>query len=393
MGPLSGVRVVELASAHAAYAGKLLADYGADVTVVEPPGGHESRWFEPFAGDVVDSERSLWWWHYNTSKRSVVVDLDDPAGAASFGDLVADADIVLEGEAPGALAARGLDYGDLRTPSLIWVAVTPYGRTGPRSDYAFTDLTVLADGGVVWMCGYDDHSLPPVRGGGNQGFHTASLFAANAALTALLHRMAGGPGQFIDVNMHACANVTTETGTYEYLVAGETVQRMTGRHANVYPTTPSIAEAGDGRLVHTGVPPRAAREFENLLGWLADLGLTDEFAETFFLEMGRERGGVRLDEITTDPEAAAIFNAGREALRFIASRVDSYDFFIDAQNHGMAAGILYAPEEVLSDPHFVARGFPTPVDHDGETVTYPGLPVAFRGTPGRITRAPRLGEV
>jgi len=390
--PLEGIRVIEIASAHAAYAGKLLADYGADVTVIEPSGGHASRWFEPFAGDVPDPEHSLWWWHYNTSKHSRVLDLDDEDGRAALVDLVAGADIVLEGEPPGELSRRQLDYADLRTDELVWVSVTPYGRRGPRADDAFTDLTVLADGGVVWMCGYDDHSIPPVRGGGNQGFQTASLFAAMAALTAIVHRDAGGPGQFVDVSMHAAANITTEAGTYEYLVAGETVQRLTGRHANVFVTTPSIAAAADGRAVHTGVPPRSVREFEKMLVWLDDLELTDEFTETFFLHMGVERGGVRLDEIATDVEAGAIFNAGREVLRFIAGRLGSYEFFREAQEHGFAAGIVYAPEEVLGDPHFIGRGFPTPVDHDGETVIYPGLPIAMLGSPGRITRAPRLGE-
>ena len=73
-GPLDGLRVVELASEHAALAGKMLGDLGADVIVVEPPGGHASRTYGPFADDVDDPERSLWWWNYNTSKRGVVLD-------------------------------------------------------------------------------------------------------------------------------------------------------------------------------------------------------------------------------------------------------------------------------------------------------------------------------
>ena len=96
-GPLAGLRVVELASEHAAFAGKMLGDLGADVIVVEPPGGHPSRAYGPFVDDVADPERSLWWWHYNTSKRGVVLDLDTDDGAEEFRRLAAGADIVLEG--------------------------------------------------------------------------------------------------------------------------------------------------------------------------------------------------------------------------------------------------------------------------------------------------------
>ena len=81
-----------------------------------------------------------------------------------------------------------------------------------------------------------------------------------STLTAWLQREVSGLGQLVDVNMHAAVNVTTEAATYEYLVAGNTVQRMTSRHAGVNPTTTSIAPAGDGRLIHTGVPPRSANE-------------------------------------------------------------------------------------------------------------------------------------
>jgi crotonobetainyl-CoA:carnitine CoA-transferase CaiB-like acyl-CoA transferase len=394
-GPLVGVRVVELASDHAAYAGKLLADYGAEVILIEPPGGHRSRSYEPFAGDEPGGERSLWFWHYQTSKQSVVLDLDAADDRARFTSLVATADIVLEGETPGYLATRSIDYPDLRLsrPDLVWVSLTPYGRSGPRSGDVATDLTVLADGGPMWNCGYDDHSLPPVRGGGNQGFQTGSLFAVMSALTAWVYRSRTGVGQFVDVSMHAAANVTTEAGSYDYLVAGRTVQRMTGRHAGVRVTTSSISPAADGKMVHTGVPPRGTREFVAVLEWLDELGWRDDFPESFFLVMGVERGGVSVTEINSDPEAQAIFNAGRECLRFLASRLPAYDFFRGAQQHGLSTGVVLAPEEVLADPHFVARGFPVVVDRgDGTSVTHLGLPVAMRGSPGCIRRAPLLGE-
>src|SRR5438874_12744667 len=108
-GPLSGLRVVELASDQAAFAAKMLGDLGAEVIVVEPPGGHRTRSYGPFVDDEPNPERSLWWWYYNTSKLGVVVDIATALGAAMFTKLVATADIVIEGEPPGRLATLGID--------------------------------------------------------------------------------------------------------------------------------------------------------------------------------------------------------------------------------------------------------------------------------------------
>jgi crotonobetainyl-CoA:carnitine CoA-transferase CaiB-like acyl-CoA transferase len=396
-GALEGVTVVELASDAATFAGKLLADLGADVVLVEPPGGHRSRAYGPFAGDVADPERSLWFWHYHTSKRGVVLDLDGADGAAAFRRLAAGADVVLEAEPPGRLAALGLDHGDLRpaNPRLVWTSLTPFGRDNPRSAEQATDLTVLAGGGPVWSCGYDDHSIPPVRGGGNQGYQTGSLFAVMGTLTALLVRDVTGEGQHVDTSLHAAANVTTEAASYEWLVARKTVQRQTARHAATHPTANTDALCADGRQVNTGVPPRSTAELEGLLRWLDDLGGRERFDDHVLLQLGVERGGVQIHEIFDDAEAMAIFGAGREAVQFIASQVSAYDFFVGAQTLGLACGIIYSPEEVLADPHFVDRGFPVPVEHPelGCSVTYPGAPFHLPRSPWRIRRrAPRLGE-
>src|SRR6185312_203419 len=231
MSALAGFRVIELANERIAFAGKLLADMGADVILVEPPGGDPARAFPPFLDDSPGPERSLWWWHYHTSKRGVTLNLDRPEDRRRLEALVGGADILLESEPRGRLAALSLDYDDLKAvrPELIFVSMTPFGRSG--SDAPATDLTLLAGGGPAWSCGYDDHALPPVRGGGNQGYHTACHFAAMSALTALFWRLSSGEGQFIDVSMHQAQNVTTEAGSYSWLVARQTVQRQTGRHA------------------------------------------------------------------------------------------------------------------------------------------------------------------
>ncbi len=392
-GPLDGLRVVELASEQAAFAGKLLAGLGADVVLVEPPGGAPMRWFGPFVDDVVDPTRCLWWWHYEAGKTGVTVDLEDPAGAEEFRRLCAGADVVLEGEPPGRLERLGLDEPQLRAEhdALIWVSVTAFGRDNPRADEPFADLTVLAGGGPVWNCGYDDHSLPPVRGGGNQGYQTASLHAAVATLVAVLHRDETGAGQLVDVSMHAAANVTTEAGSYSWLVANETVQRQTCRHASVHPTQVTITHDREGRFVPTGIPPRSGKEFQILLEWLDALGWRDEFPESFFLELGVERGGVSFGQIASDPEVAAIFGAARDALVFIAQRLTAYEFFLQGQSRGLTLPVVYAPEEVMEDPHYHARGFPVEVWHDElrRAVAYAGAPFHLHGSPWRLdTPAP-----
>ena len=392
---LQGLRVIELASEGGAFAGKMLADLGADVIVVEPPGGHRTRTYGPFVdGRDGDPEASLWWWYYNTSKRSVVIDLDTARGRQDFSNLVATADVVVEAEPPGRLAAFDLDHPRLRgvTPSLIWVSVTAFGRRGSTTDVPMTDLTILAGGGPVWNCGYDDHRLPPVRGGGNQAFHVASTFAVMGALTALLARDQTGHGQHVDVSMHAAANVTTESGSYVWLVDRGTVQRQTGRHAATVQTMESQVIAADGRYVCTGFPPNEANDFQTMLDWLDDLGLREEFPDWVLLQLGVERGGVEFRRFAADPEATAIYAAGRDAMCFVASRLSAYDFFVGSQQRDFQCGIVYAPEEALNDPHFVARGFPTTVPHPelGRDIVYPGAPFKSSIDGWRIQRRPPL---
>jgi len=400
MGALQGYRVVELSSDGSAFAGKLLAELGADVIVVEPPGGSGQRRYGPFAGDEAGPERSLHWWHYNLAKRSVVLDLDDDTpgvGRDLFRRLVATADVLLESERPGRLAALGIDYADLRAsqPGLVHCAITPFGRSGPRSGEHATDLTVLAAAGPVWSCGYDDHTIPPVRGGGNQGLQTAGVWGAISVLTALLHRDNGGSGQFIDVSMHAASNVTTEMATYGWLVARREVQRQTGRHASPRPTDDTQVLCADGRYLNTGVPPRRPAEFKALYEWLVELDLTEEFPLAVLLEMGGTYEHIGIAEIEEDPMIGEVFGAGRDAVALIAGRLPAQEAFVGFQRRGLPVGAVLAPEDIVTDPHFVARGFPMPVHHDDldRTFTYPGASVKLNGSPaGVAVRAPHVGE-
>ena len=398
MTALTGIRVLELANERIGFAGKLLADMGADVILIEPPGGDPSRGYPPFLDDQPGADRSLYWWHYHTSKRGIVLDLDDAADRELFKRLAATADVLLESEPTRRLAALGIDYADLSIlrPELIHVAVTPFGRQDPKSDLPATDLTVLAGGGPVWSCGYDDHSLPPVRGLGNQGYNIGCHFAVMATLTAVLHRFASGSGQFIDVSMHAGANVTTESGSYAWLVKQSIVQRQTGRHASSVPSGETQVLCADGRYANTGVPPRTPREFASLHAWLRQLGLEAQLPEAVFLEMGANwEGPFDLSRLGQDDTITAVFSAGREALKLIASQVSADAFFLGCQRAGLPAGAINAPEEAFENEHFKARGFHVEVVHEdlGRTFRYPGAPYVLPASPWRISRrAPKLGE-
>jgi benzylsuccinate CoA-transferase BbsE subunit len=305
--------------------------------------------------------------------------------------------VLVEGEDPGRMAALGLDYPDLApgNPGLIMASVTPFGRDMPRNDEQAIDLTLLAGGGPVWNCGYDDHSLPPVRGGGNQAFHIGSTWAVMGALTAVLARDVTGRGQHVDVSMHAACNVTTEMATYGYLAAQETVLRQTGRHAMSTMSMPTQMECADGKFVTTGFPPRSQRDFESLVDWIEALGFRDEFPETMLLDLAIERGGVSIAEMATDDLARDIFGAGREALCFIAERIPAEEFFIGGQTRGLACGVVASPEEAFETEHIKARGFQVEVEHEalGRSVRYPGAPFLMAASPWRIARrAPFVGE-
>ena len=278
---LDDVRILEVGGELGGWCGKLLADMGATVVKVEPPEGEETRRYPPFYNDEPDKNGSLYFWHYNTNKQSVTLDIESETGRDLFLRLAAGADVVIDSSAPKYLDSLGLGYERVSevAPDIVFAAVSPFGQDAPFSEYASTDMTALAFGGPVWSCGYDDHSIPPVRGGGNQAYHTVCHFAAIGVLTALVHRQFTGEGQFIDVNMHAAQNVTTEGAVYHWLVAGDTVQRQTGRHSSPTPTANVQIVCGDGRYVNIGFPARTEEQWLHLLAWLDEHGLVGDLAK------------------------------------------------------------------------------------------------------------------
>ena len=148
---LSPYRVIDLSNEMGILCGQMLADLGADVIQVEPPGGSSARQTGPWLDDVPGPERSLFWWAYARNKRSLVIDFDDPSEIEVLRQLATGADFWIESEQPGRLAAIGLGYEDLAAlnPGLVYVSITPFGQTGPKAHWQATDLTQIAAGGAA----------------------------------------------------------------------------------------------------------------------------------------------------------------------------------------------------------------------------------------------------
>jgi crotonobetainyl-CoA:carnitine CoA-transferase CaiB-like acyl-CoA transferase len=196
---LSPYRVLDLTNERGQLCGQILGDLGADVILVEPPGGSRSR-RGPFYKDEPHPDRSLYFWAFNRNKRGITLDLDSADDRAKLKRLVAGADFLIESETPGYLAERGLGYKDLSAinPALIYLSISAFGQEGPKAKYAESDLTVVAAGGPLLLTG--DADRPPVRITSPQAFLHAGADAAAAALIAHHERLRSGLGQYIDVS-------------------------------------------------------------------------------------------------------------------------------------------------------------------------------------------------
>jgi crotonobetainyl-CoA:carnitine CoA-transferase CaiB-like acyl-CoA transferase len=393
---LADLRVVELSGQYTGVGGRVLAELGADVIVVEPPGGSPHRSRPPFVDDEPGADRSLRWWSANIGKRGVTIDLDTSDGVETLRRLIGTADIVIAAGDQLAEGAVGYDHSKVGHDGLIWLSVTPFGLHSVRADEPVTDLTMLAGGGPIWNCGYDDHSLPPIRGAGDQAANIAGMYCAIGALVALAHRDQTGRGQLVDVNVTAACNVTCEQTTYHWLAVQGVCVRQTGRHAHSVPSAPVQVRCADGLYATTGVLPRKPQDFARLHAWLDELGLTEQLPEAVFLELGAEREEpVDLAAIGEDDETTAIMSAARDAIRLIAGALPAKEFFTTSQQRGFPSGAVLSPDAAFDDAHTAARGFQVPVEHPelGRTVTYPGVPYIFSGTPAKTpARPPLVGE-
>ena len=273
-GPLSGLRVLELADETGQFCGKLLGDLGAELVKIEPPGGEPCRRIGPFLDDIPHPERSLSFWYYNTSKRGITLDPETADGRELFSRLAATSDVILETFRPGFLESLGLGYEALReqNPGLILCALTPFGQTGPWRDYLSSDLLHMAAGGEMASSGYDEADVPnapPIAPGGGNAWHMGGHFAYMAIMAALVYRTVAGHGQYIDASIHEACALTTEAAIANYVYRGEVLRRQTGRHHAAGPTPRTQFRAKDGiyvcALVAGRLNPRYIKELADLL--------------------------------------------------------------------------------------------------------------------------------
>ena len=348
--PLDGVRVVDLSCNVAGpYASYVLAQFGADVVKVEPPGGDPSRQFGPFPHDVPNPECSGLFLHLNRNKRSVVLD------AARDGDailkLAASADIVIEDFAPGRAAGWGWGYEALNAvqPRLVVASITPFGQTGPYRDYRGSELTLQAIGGPLVTNGHADRE--PLKLGGHYAHYHAGLTAALALLMAHRRAEATGVGDWIDLAVFECQAGCRDRRTIQ-LTAASYTGRCGGRLRTLQRTF--------------GIGVRKCED-----GWVNIMGA------------GAKRMP-RLLEMIEAPnaeEANPLLLTARERETFEQVYVDwlgarpKREIVTLAQAHGLLAGAFNTIADVAHDPHYRQRGAWDEIEHPvAGRLTYPGRP-------------------
>ncbi|HVS15659.1 MAG TPA: CoA transferase [Thermoanaerobaculia bacterium] len=376
--PLSGVRVVELASdllggVAVAYAGKLLADFGADVVKVEPPDGDPARREGAFPPEAAgDPERSALFLYLNTSKRSIALDPGAPADRAVLSRLVERADVVLDDRLDGDLGALGVDRDAVRErrADAIHATITPYGLSGPRAGLPAGELTVTHAGGLGNLLPQRAESIAraPLKLGGRQVAYHGGLAAALAILGALHGRRRGGPGRRIDVALEEVilALMSPYPPLTRYL--GSTWCRVPDR-----PPAMGRVRAEDGWLILNALDDHHFAIFRGLMGdpeWCAG----DEWLSLAY-------------------RAHHLMDVADRIDRW-ASRQRKHELHERAGRAGIPIGPIDSVPEVMKNPQYRARGYF--VDHEhprAGKLAYPGWPYRMSVTPPRLSRpAPLLDQ-
>ena len=197
---LDGVKVLDLTEERGLYAGKMMADFGADVIKIENPKGSKSRRIGPFKKDSPGLENSLYFINFNTNKKGITLNIDSPVGKDVFKQLVRRSDVVIEDCGPAMMKSLELDYPVLKklNQRLIIASITGFGQTGPYCEYKSPDLVSFAMGGLMYVSGQPDK--PPVVAPCEQAYYSASIIAVFGILAALYLRLSIGEGQLVDVS-------------------------------------------------------------------------------------------------------------------------------------------------------------------------------------------------
>jgi len=370
-GALEGVRIIDLTQVMAGpYCTMLLADLGADVVKVEPPGsGDQVRrsWDAPLPGRDSPAFHAL-----NRNKRSVTLDLRSDAGREGFRRLAAEADVVVENFRPGVADRLGVGYEAVREirPDVVYASISGFGQYGPYAGRPGYDLIAQGMAGAVSVTG--DPSGPPVKCGLPVGDLGAGMLCAIGILGAHNHRLRTGEGQYVETSLYEAVLAMSVWESTEYFTSGQAPQRLGSAHRMSAPY--QAVRTADGYVT---IAANNQRLWQRLCTALGLEHLTDD-----------ERFATNTDRMEHRAELIALLE-GRLAAEGTEECVTR---LLDA---GVPAGPILDYEQILgADPHAEARGMVQEYDHPVEgRARVLGFPVKLGRTPARVRRhPPLLGE-
>jgi len=335
--PLAGLRVIELANFIAGpLAGTLLADMGADVIKVEPPKGDMGRAMPPQKHGESTSFAAL-----NRNKRSLVLDLKQPAAREVLLKLAAKSDVFLEAYRPGALEKMGLGSSDVKAVNskIVYTSVSGFGQTGPYRRRAGVNLIIEAFAGPLSVTGEPDKM--PMRPGVQTADVFGALFATYATLAGLVGAARQGEGRIADVSLVEASIAAAAWEAAEYLVTGSVPQPLGNRHRLNAPY--QLFETRDKRYLALGTPNDGL--FAKLMGVL---GLTEHLADPRFATY-----------VSRKANEAPLLALVEPAMRMR----DSAELEAAFNEAGLPCARVNNFKEVFDDPHVQARGVVGEIDH------------------------------
>lgn len=388
---LSGYRILDLTDEKGHYCCKVLADLGADVIKIEPPGGDPSRNIGPFYKDTPDPEKSLSWWAYNTSKRGITLNLESDQGKDIFRRLVKNADAVVESSPPGYMDGLGLGYTALSeiNPDIVVTSITPFGQTGPYKDWKADDLVGWAMAGQAYVTGDDDR--PPCQISFPHCHLVTGSHAASGTLAALYYRECEGEGQHVDVSMQEAVLWTTlilvqfwDIMKINLFRAGSRRSMGTALFRLAFPCKDGhvgFLVAG-GQLASITMPP--------LIKWMAEEGMLGAFEDK--KDWGPKDWTQKVDAMALTQETVDAWE--NSLLAFFATKTKS-EIYEKAREKSMIIYPVSTTKDLAENVQLKTRDFYVEVEHPelGETITYMGSPYKMTVDSWSIRRrAPLIGE-
>ena len=384
--PLDDCTVLDLTEGGFNWCGKVLADFGADVIKVEPPGGSPTREVGPFVDGRPGPERSLFWAAYCVNKRSVVVDLTEPAELARFRRLADGADILIESFRPGHMRGLGLGYEDLSAsnPGLVYTSVTPFGQTGPYSQYLASDMVTWSMGGMQYICG--DADRPPVRVSAPQAELHAGGQAAVGTMAAYWHRQNTGQGQHIDVSAQTSVMWTLMNATPYPPLHGINLERNGAFRSTGRVEVRQVFRCADGHVTILMAP----RTIRPLAEWMDG----EEAAPRWFRQI--EWDDWRVPSPDEDPDRIERFHdVQRLVEEFVATRTKD-ELYLRAIRHRMLIAPCNSVGDIARSPFSSKPGTSGPksiIRRLGARLTHLGPFIKMSESPIRVSRpAPGVGE-